>query len=83
MTTRLVIEIEQDSADFDQLGYIAMDFERTVSTFAPEAGLRVRSMTIEDEFGGLVTRFEPEGRTHFVDPHGRARTQMPADFKKD
>jgi len=67
MATSLVIVIEQDSADFDQLGHLAMGIESDIRDGNDQhgSGLHVKSMTMMDEFGGLVTRFEPN-RTIFV-----------------
>jgi hypothetical protein len=82
MAVRLVIEIEQDHADFDQLGHLATWFEGDVLEGAKKgSGVRIVSMTMTDEFGGLVTRYEPE-RTIFMDPDGTAKVQRPSDFAR-
>jgi hypothetical protein len=43
------------------------------------SGMRVVAMTMTDEFGGMVTRYEPD-KVHNVGEDGRASTQKQSDF---
>jgi hypothetical protein len=71
MSIRLFIEVEQDSADFDQLNHVALEFENEVAQFDPEAGIRIVSAMIVDEFGNMVVRMENE-RTIYMQQDGTA-----------
>jgi hypothetical protein len=81
MPIRLTIEIEQDSADYDQLGHLAMSIEDDITTGNVEhgSGIRVLHMTMVNEFGGLVVRTEPE-RAIFAQPDGTVEVQERAKY---
>jgi len=71
---QLVIEIDQDHADYDQLGSIAADFAANVAEHSERSGVRVRAMTMTDEFGGMVARWEDD-KAIFVLPGGEVKVQ--------
>jgi hypothetical protein len=69
---QLIVVINQDSADFDQLSAVANDL--VIHTDNEEAGIQVSNMTMTDEFGNMVVRWETD-KAIFILPDGTVKVQ--------